>query len=177
MPTSQTGHTGPSWAARRSWPGRCWLPPPGAAAAGAPVGAGAPARRTAGIDTWQELSPNSLWHSAITFALEAPARPCARCRTTPGTRIPDYPALRPRPGQPGPQRHLSGSGVPGVANVRGCWVSANDRLRNTGRVTYFRDIGLRGLPLPLCEHGRAQQARRSPARAGTWPLMATRRRG
>jgi hypothetical protein len=32
-------------------------------------------------------------------------------------------------------------------------VSASDRLRNTGRVTYFRDIGLRGLPLPFGEPG------------------------
>ncbi len=29
--------------------------------------------RTAGIDTWQELSPHSLRHSAITFALDAGA--------------------------------------------------------------------------------------------------------
>jgi integrase/recombinase XerD len=29
--------------------------------------------RTAGIDTWQELSPYSLRHSAITFALDASA--------------------------------------------------------------------------------------------------------
>jgi len=32
-------------------------------------------------------------------------------------------------------------------------VSANDRLRDTGRVTYFRDIGLQGLPLPFGGHG------------------------
>ena len=31
--------------------------------------------------------------------------------------------------------------------------SADDRLRNTGRVTYFRDIGLQGLPLPFGQHG------------------------
>ena len=29
--------------------------------------------RTAGIETWQELSPHSLRHSAITFALDAGA--------------------------------------------------------------------------------------------------------
>ena len=32
-------------------------------------------------------------------------------------------------------------------------VSANDRLRNTCRVTCSRDIGLQGLPLPFGEHG------------------------
>jgi hypothetical protein len=31
-------------------------------------------------------------------------------------------------------------------------VSVNDRLRNTIRVTYFRDIGPQGVPLPSGEH-------------------------
>ncbi len=30
--------------------------------------------------------------------------------------------------------------------------SADDRLRNTSRVTYFRDIGPQGVPLPSGEH-------------------------
>ena len=52
---------------------------------------------TAGIGTWQELSPHCLRHSAITFAL-TPARPCATCRTTPGTRTPALPAGTTTPG-------------------------------------------------------------------------------
>jgi hypothetical protein len=39
----------------------------------APVGAGAPSRRMAGVGAWEELSPYSLRHSAITFALDAGA--------------------------------------------------------------------------------------------------------
>jgi integrase len=35
------------------------------------VGACAPPGRTAGVGAWEQLSPHSLRHSAITFALDA----------------------------------------------------------------------------------------------------------
>jgi hypothetical protein len=46
---------------------------------------------------------------------------------------------------------LATSQVMRTRQARHC--NANDRLRNTGRVTYFRDIGLQGLPLPFGQHG------------------------
>ena len=49
-------------------------------------------------------------------------------------------------------------------------VSANDRLRNIGRVTYFRDIGLQGLPLPFGQHGNCV---RPSVAAGTAGLAAS----
>ena len=74
MPTWQTGHAGAGWAARHSSPGRCWLPPPGDGCGKGTCGSWcAWLARTAGIETWQELSPHSLRHSAITFALDAGA--------------------------------------------------------------------------------------------------------
>jgi integrase/recombinase XerD len=73
--------------------------------------------RTAGIETWQELSPHSLRHSAITFALDAgtalrDVQDYAGHKDPRTTRR----SARTRPGQPGPQRRLRGSGVLRVAN-------------------------------------------------------------
>ena len=49
--------------------------------------------RTARIGAWEQLSPHSLRHSAITFApVWTAAPPCAMSRTTPATRTPGPPA-------------------------------------------------------------------------------------
>ena len=55
-------------AARRSWPDRCWPPPPGVGCGKGTCGNWcAWLARTAGIEAWEQLSPHSLRHSAITF--------------------------------------------------------------------------------------------------------------
>ena len=68
--------------------------------------------RDAGIEAWDQLSPHCLRHSAITFALDAGAalRDVQDIRRPQGP--PHYPPVRPRPGQPGPQRRLRGRGLP-----------------------------------------------------------------
>jgi hypothetical protein len=45
---------------------------------------------------------------------------------------------------------LATSQVMRTRQARHC--NANDRLRNTSRVTYFRDIGPQSVPLPSGEH-------------------------
>ena len=51
----------------------------------------APSGPYGGVGAWEELSPHSLRHSAITFALDAGAS-LRTCRTTPATTIPARPA-------------------------------------------------------------------------------------
>jgi hypothetical protein len=55
-------------------------------------------------------------------------------------------------------------------NASSVRVSANHRLRTPAGVTYFRDIGLRGLPLPFSEHGSCV---RSSVAAGIAGLAAS----
>jgi integrase/recombinase XerD len=54
---------------------------------GLPVGAGAPPGPHRWVGAWEQLSPHSLRHSAITFALDVGASR-ATCRTTPTTKDP-----------------------------------------------------------------------------------------
>ena len=57
-----------------SWTGRCWPPPPaGGCRQGHLWELVRRLARTAGIGAWEQLSPHSLRHSAITFALDAGA--------------------------------------------------------------------------------------------------------
>jgi integrase/recombinase XerD len=74
--------------------------------------------RTAGVGAWEQLSPHSLRHSAITFAQVTPAHRCATYRTTPATKILG-PSTRAVPRQPGPQRRLRGRRLLGVTVSRG----------------------------------------------------------
>ena len=102
-PTPATPAWRPTWPPGRSGPGREWRQLSGpllATATGGRLRQGhlwELVRRlahAAGVGAWEQLSPHSLRHSAITFALDA-APPCATCRTTPGT--PHHPPVRPLP--------------------------------------------------------------------------------
>jgi integrase/recombinase XerD len=87
--------------------------------------------REAGVETWEQLSPHSLRHSAITSP-STPGPACATSRTTPGTKTPpDHPPLRPRPGQPGPQRCLRGRRLPRLGKGWG-GVAAHSGPRRPG---------------------------------------------
>jgi integrase len=73
--------------------------------------------REAAVEAWQELSPHSLRHSAITFALDAGAtlrdvQDYAGHKDPRTTRR----SARARPGQPGPQRRLRRRSVPGITD-------------------------------------------------------------
>jgi len=93
--------------------------------------------RTAGIETWQELSPHSLRHSAITFA-STPGRPCATCRTTPGTRTPGPPGAMTTPGTAWTATRPTRCGVPRVSSCPGTGLIQNRDRRGV-------PVGLRRL--------------------------------
>ena len=71
-PTWPTGHGGPEWPTGGSWTARCWPPPPAGGSAKGTCGNWS-RRPHAQIGAWEQLSPHSLRHSAITFALDAGA--------------------------------------------------------------------------------------------------------
>ena len=131
--------TRPRWAWTRPWsllpmptpaPRRCalrsWSGPLLATAAGGRLRQGhlwelvRRLARTAGVGAWEQLSPHSLRHSAITFALDAGASPARRAGLRRPQRSPDDPPVRPLPRQPGPQRRLYRRCLPGVTALRAC---------------------------------------------------------
>ena len=67
--------------------------------------------RDAGIQAWDQLSRTACG-TRRSPSRSTPAPPSAMSRTMPGTRTPHDPPVRPRPGQPGPQRRLRGRGLP-----------------------------------------------------------------
>jgi integrase/recombinase XerD len=76
---------------------------------------------TVGIETWDQLSPHCLRHSAITFALDA-GTALRNCRTTPGTKTPAPPAATTAPAtaSTATARTPSPPTSPNHAR-RGCW--------------------------------------------------------
>ena len=90
--------------------------------------------RTAGVGAWEQLSPHSLRHSAITFALDAGASPARRAGLRRPQRSPDDPPVRPFPRQPGPQRRLHRRCLPSVTALRACLPShQHPYISNDGR--------------------------------------------
>ncbi len=76
--------------------------------------------RTAGVGAWEQLSPHSLRHSAITFALDAGAS-LRDVQDYAGHKDPRTTRrVRPLPRQPGPQRRLHRRCLPGVTASRAC---------------------------------------------------------
>ena len=81
-----------------SWPGRCWLPPPGDGCGKGTCGnwsAGWPAPRASKPGRSCRRTPCGTRRSP---SPSTPARPCATCRTTPGTRTPGPPGATTTPG-------------------------------------------------------------------------------
>ena len=85
--------------------------------------------RDAGIEAWDRLSPHCLRHSAITFALDAGADPARRAGLRRAQGPSHHPPVRPRPGQPGPQRRLRGRGLPRLTATHSRRPSAARPLR------------------------------------------------
>jgi integrase/recombinase XerD len=74
--------------------------------------------RTAGVGAWDQLSPHSLRHSAITFALDAGAS-LSDVQDYAGHKDPrTTQPVRPLPRQPGPQRRLYRRFLSGVTASR-----------------------------------------------------------
>ena len=135
--------------------------------------------RDAGIEAWDQLSPHCLRHSAITFALDADAA-LRDVQDYAGHKDPPHhPPVRPRPGQPGPQRRLRGRGLPrltehtpgdtpwseadpsrGLATAAGAGVAVSaSRPAGLSDLSGLSDLAARGQLQPYCNRAVAAMER------------------